>query len=165
MKTLHMLVLAFLMLIGPALAESKKPALTNAEALSLLQALRTLDGRQVIVKQGTNESVVMQPWDFGSGTLRLRIARNITALAAVEKTVDEARQGVVKELLKTTTAIAPGTPADDSFRVQIGEILKEGAQVDLSRIKASELRLDKNEIPVTALSALTPILDDDVTPK
>lgn len=169
MRTLQLICLALLLLIGPALAESKKPPLTNSEALSLLQALRALDGRQVVVKQGATESIVMQPWDFASGTLRLRIARNITALAVIERTVDETRINILKELiakkLGNADGITPGSPGYDEFQKQFLAVLNEGAAADLSRIRASELRLDKNDIPVTALSALAPILDDDVSPK
>lgn len=153
--------------VAAALGADKPPAFSNAQALSMLQAFRNLDGRQVVVKQQSGETLVMQPWDFGSGTLRLRIARNITALAAIEKTIDDARQNVIKELLRKgqIAAIVPGSTEHEEFQRQMNDILNDGAQVDLSRIKASEFRLDKNELPVTALSALAPILDDDVTPK
>jgi hypothetical protein len=155
-------------------AATKKPPLTNADALSMLQALRNLDGRTVVVNQpGGNKTSVMMPWDFGSGTLRLRIARNVTALAAVEKSIEDARVAIVREILKKEAAgadgaqqtINPGTPAYETFSRQIAEMLSQPAAVDLSRIRASELKLDKNEIPITALSALGPILDDDLTPK
>lgn len=147
-------------------AQSKPPMI--ADALSMLQAFRNLDGRQVIVKVNGADTPVMTPWDFASGTLRLRIARNISALAAVEKDVEETRQSIVKEILKGMPAgsqITPGTPEFEVFSLQIADALKQPAAVTLSRIKASELRLDKNEIPITALSALAPILDDDVSPK
>lgn len=165
------IVLAALAIIFGTLAagaEEKKP-LTVAEALSLLQALRNLDGRIVVVKNGANESTVTLPWEFGSGTLRLRIARNVSALAGVERSLEEARQKIVAEILQkmpskdATASIAPGSPEFAAFSRQVSEALAAPAPVDLARIKASELRLDKNEIPVTALSALAPILDDDVT--
>lgn len=153
--------------IAAASGADKPPAFSNAQALSMLQAHRVLDGRQVIVKQGDVDIIVPQSWDFGSGTLRMRVARNITALVAVEKTLDDARIGIVKEIITTrgVKAILPGSLELDEFQRLYGAVLADGAQVDLSRIKASELRLDKNELPVTALSALAPILDDDVTPK
>jgi nitroreductase len=141
---------------------AEAPKITNAQALSMLQALRNLDGRMVIVK----ETPVMQPWDFGSGTLRLRIAKNVSALVAVEKAIDDARIGIVKEQMKGgVDQIKPGTPEFDAFQKQYADMLNAPAQVELARIRASELKLDKNEIPVTALSALEPILDDDVSPK
>lgn len=168
MRYLATLIAAALAIAGtaPLSAEPKKPPLTNAEALSMLQALRNLDGRITVVKQGDKDTTVMVPWEFGSGTLRLRIARNVTALAAVEKAIEDARLAIVKEILKGSgpdvTTVPEGAPMD-SFRKQVADMLGQGAAVDLSRIRASELRLDKNEIPVTVLSGLSPILDDDVT--
>lgn len=154
-----------------ARAQDKQPRekITVAQALSILVALRNLDGHIVIVKQGGVDNTVMVPWDFGSGMLRLKIANNMTILSLSEKAANDARQSIVKEVLKTMPAgartIEPNTAEMDEFTRQYNEVLAgpaPGTQ-DLSRIKASELRLDKNDIPVTALSALTPILDDDVS--
>lgn len=176
-RTILFLVLlagvAVALFVGIARAESKPP-LSNAQALSLLSALRVLDGRSVVVKQATGETVVPTPWDFGSGVLRLRIARNITALAAVEQLMETTRVEILKEILRkmpptkegqAQTSVFQGTPEWDNLQRQYGEALNLPASVDLSRIRASELRLDRNDIPGTALSALAPILDDDVTPK
>ena len=89
---------ALLVIIGSLIATSiafaqDKPLvkITVAQALSLLSGLRTLDGHQVIVKQNGQDAVVVQPWDFGSGLLRLKIANDISILAAVEKSAEDAR--------------------------------------------------------------------------
>lgn len=168
-----LLAIAFVTFVAiPAFAQSK--AISVAQAMSLLQAMRNLDGRVVIIKQNGVEGAVQQPWDFGSGAFRMRIANNTTALAAVERSLEETRQAIVRELLKgappeadgkPATSIAPGTPQWEELQRQYGEALNAPASVTLSRIRASELRLDRNEIPVTALSAMAPILDDDVSPK
>lgn len=176
-RTILFLVLlagfAVALFVGIARAESKPP-LSNAQALSLLSALRNLDGHVVITKQNGVDTPVVVPWDFGSGTLRLRIARNIVALSAVESAIETTRQSIVREILKgmppdkdgkPITEVPRNTTEWDSLQRQYGEALAEGARVDLARIRASELRLDKNEIPVSVLSALDPIFDDDVTPK
>jgi hypothetical protein len=157
-----------------AFAQENRPTkITVAQALSLLSGLRTLDGHQVIVKQNGADAVVVQPWDFGSGLLRLKIANDISILAAVEKSAEDARVSIIKEIVKglppdkdgkPPVGIVPGTPEFDDFQRQYTEVLNgpaAGTQ-DLARIKASELKLDKNELSVTALSALSPILDQDV---
>lgn len=146
------------------------PKLNVAQALSLLSALRNLDGHQVIIKQNGQDVTIMQPWDFGSGLLRLKIANDITILAAVEKAADDARQATIKELMKDKPAgysIQTDQSVLEEFGRQYAEILNPPAKGsdDLARIKASELKLEKNEIPVTALSALAPILDMDVSLK
>jgi hypothetical protein len=154
----------------PVVFAAEAPKLTVAEALSLLTALRTLDGHQIKVydKDGKETGqVIMQPWDFGSGLLRLKIANDITITAAVEKRLDDARQAILKEILKDepgVTSLKPDTPEMAEFAKQYGQALNAPAQglEDLAHIKASELKLEKNEISVTALSALRPILDIDV---
>lgn len=162
--------------IGTGVTASLPPVLklptkiTNGDALSMLAALRNFDGRIVVIKQGGQDATVMVPWEFNSGTLRLRIARNVAALAVVEKTMEDARISILKELLKDippgpdgkpAQGLPPGSTAFEAFQRQYAEALNAPAEVTLFRIKASELKLDKNEIPVTALSALAPILDDD----
>lgn len=146
--------------------------ITVQEVQPLSTALRNLDGHMVIIKQNGADNIVMQPWEFGSGSLRLRIANNISITDHSLKLIEEARLGIVKEGLKKlkartgedATEIKPGTPEFDESQKQFTEFLAEAAPgtQDLSRIKAAELRLDKNEIPVTVLSALKPIMDDDV---
>ncbi len=167
-------VASLLSMYIPARAQDKPPAkITVAQALSLLSGLRTLDGHQVIVKQNGQDAVVLQPWEFGSGLLRLKIANDISLLAAVEKTADDVRVNIIKEIVKGMPAdkdgkppvgLTPNTTEFDSFQRQYTEVLNSPAQgtQDLARIKVSELKLDKNELSVTALSALSPILDQDV---
>lgn len=135
----------------PSAAAQAKPKLTVGQGLSLLAALRTLDGHQVVIRQNGQEAVVLVPWELASGSLRLRVASNISILAINEKVAEDARQAILRE-------------GKDTAQAQYAEALEQPAQGgdDLSRIKASELRLDKNEMSVTALSALAPILDVDV---
>lgn len=159
--------------ITPALAADPAPPaklapapLTIAQAIPLVSALRNLDGHLVVIKQNGADNIVMIPWDFGSGSLRLRIANNITILTSIEKTAEDTRQAIIKEILKKSggTEIKPGTPERDDFDRQFAEMMALPAPGgrDVARIKASELRLDKNDIPVTAISAMAPILDMDV---
>jgi hypothetical protein len=159
--------------LAAALAQPTKPPLSVAQALSILQAMRGLDGHVVTVKQNGVDTQVVQPWDFGSGSFRLRIAKNIAALGQVEQDLETTRQGIVRELLKSVpdvdgkrpTNIPDGSPQYDELQRQYREALNAGAAVTLFRVKASELKLDRNEIPITVLSAMEPILDDDVSPQ
>src|ERR1700739_864861 len=154
------LILVMVLFATSTFAESSK--LTVAEALSLLSALRNLDGHIVQTKLNGTDTAVVIPWEFGSGTLRLRLMSDLNILAGVEKSANDARLSIIKEI--SSTGISPNTPEADKFQIQYGEVLNAPAPgvADLSRIKASELRLDKNEIPITTLSALMPILDIDI---
>jgi len=169
MKRKLCVVLLTVLLSGQAFAQAN-PKLTVAQALSLLAALQNLDGHQTVVKNNGQDTILMQPWDFGSGLLRLKISNDISIVAAVQKAQDDARQAIIKEILKDKppgAKIEVGTPEMAEFTQQYGEVLDGPAKGsdDLSRIKASELKLDKNEIPVTVLSALQPILDVDINLK
>ncbi len=171
MKKLYLALLAA-SVATPAFAADK---ITVLQATQLSTALRNLDGHMVVVKQNGADATLMIPWDFGSGVLRLRIANDIAIVDDVLKRAEEARLGIVRELLKKfeartgekATDLKAGTPEFDEFQKQYLEMIAQpaGGSQDLARIKASELKLDRNEIPVTVLSALRPILDDDVAPK
>lgn len=181
MKKLASAVLTVVLLAIPALAEpASKPSpppakqITVAEALSLLAGLRNLDGHVVVVKQNGQDVTVIQPWDFGSGVLRLHIAWDLDILSKVETAANKSHDTIIREILDKMpagkdgarpTSIPQGTQQFDDLQKQWQAVLDqpaEGAE-HLLKIKASELKLDKNEIPVTALAALTPILVDDVT--
>lgn len=147
-------------------------SLTVGDALSLLQALRNLDGHAVPTKQNGAETVVIVPWEFGSGTLRAKIATDIWVLSQVERAVDDARRAIVAEILAKMPAdkdgnrpvsIPPGTSEFADFQRQLEAATRAPAALStpLARIKVGELKLDRNEIPVTALAAMAPILDDD----
>lgn len=164
-------IIIFMAGLSPVIgAELGKITVQEVQALS--PALRNLDGHMVIVKQNGTDNVLMQPWEFGSASLRIRLSSNISIVEHSLKLIEEARVAIVKEglaKLKTRTGddaaeIKPGTPEFEETQKQITEFLTQPAPgtQDLGRIKASELRLDKNEIPVTVLSALKPILDEDV---
>ena len=156
--------------VPPSARAAEKITVNQMQSLSV--ALRNLDGHLTVIKQNGQDAAIMTPWEFGSGSLRLRIANNITILDAAMKTAEDTRQAIIKELIKKAsdrtgepvTDLKPGTPENDEFQKQYGDLMAQPAPrtQDLSRIKASELKIDKNEIPVTVISALAPILDQDV---
>ena len=161
--------LATTFLAGPAVAGDK---ITLAQAQQLSQALRNLDGHLVVIKQNGQDATIMTPWEFGSGSFRLRIANNLTILDAALKTADDTRIAIVKETLKhisdrtgtAATEIKPDVPENAEFQRQYADLMAQPANgtQDLGRIKVSELKLDRNEIAPTVLAALAPILDNDI---
>jgi len=170
--------LASVSYFGPARAEGpgagKPPsdartaserAVTVRDAMSLAIALRNLDGHLAIIKQNGQDATVMVPWEFGSGSLRLRIASDLAIASLSEKAAEDTRLAIVKEILKKSggNEVKPGTPDYEELVRQYEQataLPAPGAR-DLAKIKASELKLDKNEIPVTVLQALWPILEQD----
>jgi hypothetical protein len=173
MRRFFCTIISMAAIAGPAAAGDK---ITIAQAVPMATALRNLDGHIIVVKQNGSDNMVMIPWDFGSASLRLRIASDIAILDGVTRSIETSRQAIVKELLakanartpdKPVTEIKPGTPEYDEFQRQYADLNGSPAPgtQDLARIKASELHMDRNDIPVTVLSALGPILDDDVSAK
>jgi hypothetical protein len=172
-----LLILIAVLILVPIPAKAENPGkITIAQAAAMATALRNMDGHIIVVKQGGIDNMVMIPWDFGSASLRLRIASDIAILDGVARSVETSRQAIIKELLakanertpdKPATEIKPSTPEYDEFQRQYADLNASPAPgtQDLARIKASELHMDRNDIPVTVLSALGPILDDDVSAK
>jgi hypothetical protein len=162
MRRFFFTIFAIASMAGPALAgEPIKVGQIN----TLSTAIRNLDGHMVVVKQNGADNVIMIPWDFGSASLRLRLAANLTILEAAAKNVEGVRVSTIQEITKKAgiAEIKPGSPEYDEFQRQYAELLEGPAPGTeaLARIKASELKLDVNDIPVTVLSALAPILDND----
>lgn len=147
----------------PAQTAPKPAPMKVSEALQALAALRNLDGRQVVVKQSGADVVVLMPWDFANGSLRLAIASNMTILANVEASNERVRQSIVKEILKGkpgTTTISPGTPEWEEFARQYNDALAQPAAgvQGLTKINPRDLKLDVNEIAPSTLSGLDPLL-------
>lgn len=146
----YLAFVTILLLTTAALADPSK--ITVREALALAGALRSMDGGS-------------KGYEFGSGVIRLKLANDLAIVQAVEASTEKARQSIVREILKGSGAvkIEIGTPEYDNFSTQYNAVLDQSAPgtQDLARVKASDLKLDKNEIPVTVLSAMKPILDID----
>lgn len=155
-----------LALSSPLVTVSAEPTkLRTREAMALAQALRSLDGRQQVVKVNGQDTLVTVPWEFGSGSLRLRIANNLAILTGVEQHLTTIRAQIFREVTRggTQTELPPGSPEFAAYMSQFEDALNQPAPgtQDLARIKASELRLDRNEIAPSVLEALRPILDTD----
>lgn len=165
MKLLGLIALAAAIGSPSAGFSGEAPKIPVRDAIVLATALRNLDGHLAIVKQNGQEGTVMVPWEFGSGNLRQRITDDLIIAAQVELATDRTRQNILREIAKKAGAVKvdPGTPEFEEFQRQYNEVLDSPAAgtEKLERIKVSELKLDKNEIPITILAAMKPILDMD----
>lgn len=158
------LIAAVLTAAASPVRSGEQAKMTVADVLALSTALRNLDGHMIVVKQNGTDGTVMVPWEFGNGRLRLRIANDLSIVDAAVKIANDAQAAIFKEVTKkfNVTALTPGTPERTEYDAQIAELMKQPAagEHDLAKIKASDLNLDKNEIPVSVLSALKPILEE-----
>jgi hypothetical protein len=146
-------------------SEADAAKVTVQQAIDLQTALRNLDGHLVIIKQNGQDGTVMVPWEFGDGRLRLRIANDLAIIDTAVKAANEAGKAVFQEVSKkfNVQELKAGTPERAEYDKLIAEISSAPAAgtQDLAKIKASELKLGKNEIAITVLEALGPILVDD----
>lgn len=172
MKPVLLTISAVLMIIGltaaaaaaqsPAKTDPPKPPaeLTLNDCLTLLPGLNGLDGRTYVVNAGkATEQAVTLPYEFGNSRLRLDIARNIAQLVAVQRDADQVRQKIFMEVGKGAPEIKPGSPESVEYDRQLRELTARPCGVTLARIKAKDLKLDKNEIPGSVIGALDKILD------
>lgn len=144
-------------------AEAINPDKTTVlDCLLILGGLNEIDGkRQVVLNAGKpNQQVIETPYEFASGKLRFDIAKNIAALSTVQRRVEEARQKVFHEVAKEDTEIKPNTPKAVEYDQKVRQIGEQPCPIgELVRIKASDLKLDQNEIRAGALAAISRILD------
>lgn len=147
----------------PAAAISPEKT-TVLDCLLILGGLNEIDGkRQVVVGAGTpTEKIVEVPYEFASGKLRLDLARNIAILSAVQRGVDAARQKVFYEIARGDPEIKPNTEKAVEYDKKLRQIGEQPCPIgELVRIRASDLKLDKNEIKSGALAAIEKILDSN----
>ena len=152
-----------------AIAQDKDKAheLTVGDVINVYSALSsgTLDVHQTGVVD-KNGNPVTAPNDFNfSGTVHLAMARD----AAQGLVVFQAYQKAVTALRIQVAGIGKDVPKEklDDFNMETSKMLEAPAGVTLVRIKEADLCLDialpacptKNNIPVSTLSLLWPIID------
>lgn len=160
MKFFLTLVAAYSLLNGtPLLAEEPAPITIN-DCLTILSGLNSLDGRMVVVNAGKpSEQVINQAYEFNNGALRGDIADNIAALTIVQRTAQEAQGKITLDIAKGDPEIKPGTPKALEYDRQLRELVARPCGIPLKRVKTSDLKLDRNEIPASVLAAIDKIRD------
>lgn len=148
-----------------------EPKFTRAECLTILSGLNALDGYQTVVNAGKpNEHAITKAYEFGNAKLRTTIRDNIVALSSVQEVNNKVQQDTVKELAGEDGIITPtiiGSNGKDSvinpkyteYVKKVNESQQLPCPAILAHISISDLKLDKNEIPGSVLSALDKILD------
>src|SRR5262249_55414371 len=131
--------------------------ITLADAIRVHSGLKALDGYTRAVKDGQGERLIIEYFKL-TPMLRLAIAMNSHELMRVEEVYAKARNALIKSLSDPGKAQVKADKMQE-FLDGDAELLKAEQDIDLTRIKAEELKLDENPIPASTLSALIPILD------
>jgi hypothetical protein len=150
-------VIVALFAIAPAFADPVATKLTVGQAWQIINALHALDGHQEIVHDGDRQSVVTVPYKFGPG-FRWALATDWTALQPIAEAYQKAARAEAGEL-SPGGAIKDGTPEAKKFAEADAILQAKEQTVNIVRLKLSEFALEKNDIPISALSALSPIID------
>jgi hypothetical protein len=127
------------------------------DILMLAQALQTLDGYTKIVRDGGQDKPIHAPYEF-SGNVRFAIAKNINAIAPVNRAFSEARNALVRQFSsggeEVPAAAMPG------FDAAVKELLDRDEDIQILPLSQLDLNLDKNPIPPTVVAGLMPLLGD-----
>lgn len=153
------LALAILMVViaFSAGAKAQEPEkLTILQCEIVLGGLQGLDGRTEMTKDGRAVTV---PYQFGSARLRLAIQQNIARLNIRHQDFLKVQQDMFREVAGDAVEIKPNSPEMVRYQKMVLDAQQAPCNVELQRIKADDLKLDKNEIPGSVLGALDKILD------
>jgi hypothetical protein len=148
---------AALFVASSALADPVATKLTVGQAWQIINALHALDGHQEIIHDGDRQSVVTVPYKFGPG-FRWALATDWTALQPIAEAYQKAARAEAGEL-SPGGAIKDGSPEAKKFAEADAMLQAKEQTVSIVRLKLNEFALDKNDIPISALSALSPIID------
>lgn len=148
----------FLMAATP-IAHAEKMTFTIEQMLTLSSGLNGLNGYEQVVKEGERERSVRRVFDFAPGTI-MAIVKDALAIEGALKPFNTTRQQIISAINETDAA-KPEDQRNQELYDKLKPILAEHHEVDLTKLKASELKLDKNPIPISAMVALAPIVEDD----
>jgi hypothetical protein len=166
----------FTAVIGAASAAEapvQKPAapqssLTLNDCLLILQGLQAIDEHIVIIGKEPNQQLVKQSYEYGPGGFRLNfLAHNIRVLTDLQQTAQAEQQKILRDILakmppkddKPATEIPPGTPDALEYDRRLRELTGAPCIAELTHFREHDLKLEKNELPGSALANLDKIRD------
>ena len=136
----------------------------NRDLSNLMRALNALDGTPEVVKTkaggpdgGETSQVILKPYKFG-GKTRLTLAKWLSAVKAANESLSKAHDGLVKEM---ASPAAPDKVAEENlgkFADAWAAVLAETTSFPLPKVSVDALDPDGNDLPISVLAALDPIL-------
>lgn len=117
----------------------------------IASGLTALDGYQ---KDGK-----IYPFEL-SGTLRRIIGRNLAALRREIKPAQAARDGLINQMSDPDKPGQVMVSKLGTFALEEQKLFDAEEEVSLTMLKASELKLETNPIPGSALASLDALLED-----
>lgn len=135
--------------------------LSVKEIIALQNALSSLDGEQkVVATENGGSKTVLIPYQFG-GKTRWAIVKNMGILKKHVENFSKARDALINEISAGTGVIKETDEQSiEKLNRGLSEILEAQQSVNnLSVLSEDSLNLDVNQIPVTTLTVLTPLIE------
>lgn len=126
--------------------------LTTQQVLRLVEAFQHFDQ----APQMHDGKPAREPYKL-AGTVRMAMARNIAKLGEVVGAYQKARNGLIYE----HAAAGGNTVAADrlaDYERAHADLLESTHEIEVIRLSEANLQLDVNEIPVSVLAALIPVM-------
>lgn len=136
------------------------PTLPIKTLLEINAALSVLDGTPTIVKgENGTEKTVTVPYQF-SGKVRWGISKNLNVLKRISEDFSKTRDSLISDVSGGIGRIEPENEAAIKlFNEKIAEVFTtEEDTKGLLSLPFEGLNLDVNQIPVSILAALEPII-------
>lgn len=157
---------------APVKTEAALPStgMTLNDCLLILQGLNAIDEHIVLFGKPGEQQTIKLAYEYGSGTFRAALGSNIRILTTLQQGAQADQQKILLEVFKGKGGTPPDKDASSeekaefakqsiAYDKQLKELTAAPCAVQLTRIKVSDLKLEKNELPASALANLDKILD------
>lgn len=134
--------------------------LSVSDLLQIGQGLAALDhGYETTAKDGAQEHVVKQTFAFSPGVL-MALVKDEIAISTALKAFDVTRTKLVQDAADGGDPAKLDAKTTATLTAKLQPLLDEKHDVALVHFKTADFNLDKNPIPLAALVALAPLIDD-----
>ena len=137
------------------------PTVTVRKAIELFNHLKTLNGREVVVRTvGKPDRVVMETYQF-DGKTTWNIAKNLNVLKKHVEVFEDSRANIAASI-GGEKGIDESNPAQmEEFTKRISEVLdQEVSLLGVLELSVAGLNLDQNAIQPGVLAALADIIKE-----
>lgn len=128
--------------------------------LKLIEAKAIYDALQELVKgqPAVADAKVFLP--FRLKAARWKVVKNIAALEPLVQLINTTRDNLIIEISGGGNKIEEtDTEKITQFRAELGKVINQDVEVDISKISEQELNLDENEIPFSILAVIYGVLN------
>jgi hypothetical protein len=136
--------------------------ITNQQILTLFEAIRALDGTQVLQVVDGKAVALFKGFKLANST-RWSLAQTQGKLAAALDDFNRAKSSLILAHTEGAAEISPGHPNFNHFADDLHALTQTAVDVDLKPIGVDALNFEANQVagneyPVAVLHALSPLL-------